>query len=66
MSSARGPDRSRTGKGGPSPDIRRFRAKGDGVGFDRPAAFEPGSDFVYLSYASVKARSAAVLLGSPR
>ena len=24
-------------------------AKGDGVGFDRPAAFEPGSDFVYLS-----------------
>ena len=45
--------------------MRRFRAKGDGVGFDRPAAEAPGSDFVYLSYASVKARSAAVLLGSP-
>ena len=65
MSSVRPPDRSNTGKGGPSPDMRRFRAKGDGVGFDRPAAFEPGSDFAYLSYASVKARSAAVLLGSP-
>jgi hypothetical protein len=49
MSSIRGSERSITGKGGPSPDMRRFRAKGEGVGFDRPAAFEPGSDFVYFS-----------------
>ena len=65
MSSARGLGRSRIGRGGPSPDMRRFREKGDGVGFDRPAAEAPGSDFVYLSYASVKARSAAVFDGSP-
>ena len=33
MSSIRGSERSMTGKGGPSPDILRFRAKGEGVGF---------------------------------
>ena len=49
MSSVLPPDRSKIGKGGPSPDMRRFRAKGDGVGFDRPAAEAPGSDLVYSS-----------------
>lgn len=51
MSSARGAERSNTGIDGAPSDAaaRRRRAKGEGVGFERPHVAGPGSIAVYFS-----------------